>query len=260
MTAEVEERLDPSQAVSVAYVHSNDVGYAWHHSMIEMVGWDITNHGRIIRGGYIAMRCGTDGLVDCRNKAVAEFLAQDNADWLFWVDTDMAFAPDTVDRLLEVADPVERPVVGGLCFSQRETTSDGMGGWRCHAVPTVFDWTTYQDQQGYAVRWDYPKDTVTRCHGTGSACILIHRSVFERIAEKFGPVWYERVPNPTTGQILSEDLSLCVRAGALDIPIHVHTGVKTTHQKSLWLSDVDYWQQRAVNPPPVTVEQMQAAS
>src|SRR3546814_21193439 len=63
----------------------------------------IANHGRIIRGGYIAMRCGTDGLVDCRNKAVAEFLAEGTADWPFWVDTDKAFAPDTVDRLTSEA-------------------------------------------------------------------------------------------------------------------------------------------------------------
>ena len=32
----------------------------------------------------------------------------------------MGFAPDTINRLLEAADPVERPVVGGLCFTQRE--------------------------------------------------------------------------------------------------------------------------------------------
>jgi hypothetical protein len=168
----------------------------------------------------------------------------------------MGFAPETLDRLIEAADPDERPMVGALCFTQRETEADGMGGWRCHATPTVFDWTHHKDQQGFAVRWDYPANTVTRVHGTGSACILIHRGVFERVEKEFGPVWYNRAPNMSTGQLISEDLSFCVRVNALDIPIYVHTGVRTTHQKTIWLQDEDYWQQRAVNPPPVTIEDM----
>jgi hypothetical protein len=261
---------EASDAVVVAYVHSNEVSYSWHYSMVELVGHDMANEARILRGGYIAYRAGTDGLVDCRNKAVRDFLADGRADWLFWVDTDMGFDPDTVDRLMTAADPVERPVVGALCFSQRETSSDGMGGWRCKATPTVFDWAKVDvlddrqvkvgEQQGFAVRWDYPINAVVKCAGTGSACILIHRSVFEQIGEKFGPCWYDRAPNPSTGQLISEDLSFCVRAGAIGIPVHVHTGVRTTHHKPVWLSDEDYWRQRAVDAPPEPLEPVQAAA
>jgi hypothetical protein len=239
-------------AVALAYVHSNDVAYSWHHSLVELMGWDFANHGRVVRGGFVAIRCGTDGLVESRNKAVAIFLHEKQAEWLFWLDTDMGFAADTLDRLLAVADPVERPIVGGLCFSQREHTSDNMGGWRCTATPTVFNWAHVtgeagDEQMGFAVRWEYPDNTAIRVAGTGSACILIHRSVFERIEEKFGPIWYDRVPNPSTGQVVSEDLAFCMRAGALDIPVHVHTGVKTTHQKALWLAEDDYLRQRALD-------------
>src|SRR5262249_61075496 len=45
----------------------------------------------------------------------------------------------------------------------------------------------------------------------------------------------------------SEDLSMCLRAGALNIPIHVHTGVQTTHQKTLWLAEDDYFGQVALS-------------
>jgi hypothetical protein len=244
---------DRAGAVTVGYVLSKNVASSFHHCMIEMIGWDLAHEGRILRGGYKAWTCGTDGLVDSRNKLVAAFLEERTADWLFWVDTDMGFAPDTVDRLFAAADPAERPIVGGLCFTQREESSDGMGGWRCRATPTVFDWTVLDDgQMGFSVRWNYPPDTLTRCGGTGSACVLIHRSVFERIDAEYG-TWYNRVPNPTMGQVLSEDLSLCLRAGALDIPVHVHTGVKTTHQKTLWLAEDDYYGQVALSQlvPPV---------
>jgi len=242
-----EPEVEPD-AVTVAYVYSKTVTYSWHHSVIQMLGWDIEHDARVMRGGWIAWKYGTDGLVDARNKAVKVFLEEHRAEWLFWVDTDMGFASDTVDRLLEAADPVERPIVGGLAFSQREETSDRMGGWRCRATPTVFDWLKLDDgQMGFAVRWDYPRDTVVRCAGTGSACILIHRSVFERLEEKYGPVWYDRVPNTTMGQVVSEDLSFCLRAGAMNIPVHVHTGVKTTHEKTVWLAEDDYFAEVALS-------------
>jgi hypothetical protein len=216
--------------------------------MIELVAWDMAHQGRVMRGGWIAMKCGTDGLVEARAKTVKLFLEEGRADWLWWVDTDMGFAADTIDRLIAVADPVERPMVGALCFTQREEASDGMGGWRCRATPTVFDWTALPaGEMGFSVRWNYPPDTLTRVAGTGSACLLIHRSVFERIEAEYGPIWYDRVTNSTLGQVMSEDLSLCLRATALDIPIHIHTGVKTSHQKHLWLAEDDYFGQVALS-------------
>ena len=246
---------DRAAAVAVGYIYNGkDVAYSWHHSVIELIGWDFAHEARILRGGYVAYKCGTDGLAAARNSAVKLFLAERQADWLFWIDTDMGFAADSVDRLLAAADPVERPVVGGLAFTQQEVSPDGMGGWRCRAAPTVFDWAVLDDgQMGFVVRWKYPPDALTRVGGTGSACVLIHRSVFERVEEKFGRAWYDRVPNTTTGQLLSEDLALCLRAGALGIPIHVHTGVRTTHQKTLWLAEDDYFGQVALSQlvPPV---------
>jgi hypothetical protein len=264
-----DSRWDPADAVTVAYVNHNEVAYSWHHSMVEMIGYDLSNKARVLQGGYIAIRYGTDGLVDARNKAVEQFLTERDAQWLFWVDTDMGFAPDTVDALVAVADPVKRPIVGGLCFTQRETGQDGLGGWQTAAAPTVFDWIREGEQQGFAIRWDYPENTVTQCSGTGSACILIHRSVFEKMFAEYGRSWYDRAFNASMQQETSEDLSFCMRAIALGIPVHVHTGVKTSHQKTLWLSESEYRAQRdgtiRVAPqdsvwPAAPVEQPVAAS
>jgi hypothetical protein len=239
---------DQSEAVTVAYVLDNMVTSSWHHSIVELIAYDTANHGRVQAGGFIAMRCGTDGLVSARNEAVRHFLQNSAADWLFWVDTDMGFRPDTIDRLFEAADPVERPFMGALCFSQREEESDQLGGYRCIATPTVFDWAKVDGQYGWQVRWNYKPDTVTRVGGTGAACVLIHRSVFEKVAGKVAETgaWYDRIPNTSTGQLIGEDLSFCLRAGAQQIPMFVHTGVPTTHFKHLWLGEDEYWQQRAL--------------
>lgn len=237
---------DRGEAVSVAYVCDNVVTSSWHHSIVELIAYDQANNRRIQAGGFIAMRCGTDGLVQARNEAVRTFLQNDRADWLFWTDSDMGFRPDTVDRLFEAADPVERPFMGALCFSQREEETDQLGGYRCVATPTVFDWAKVDGKYGWQVRWNYKPNTVTQVGGTGAACVLIHRSVFEKVEAEYGRIWYDRVPNTTTGQLIGEDLSFCLRIGAQQIPMFVHTGVPTTHFKHLWLGEDEYWQQRAL--------------
>jgi hypothetical protein len=236
-----------ADAVTVAYLHQTDVAYSWHRSLLEMVGYDLGHHSRIVRGGWMGMRCGTGGIVEGRNELVRRFLDQGDSPWLWWVDTDMGFQPDTVDQLMEVADPVDRPIVGALCFAYKEVAPDGLGGYQCAPRPTIFDWITEGDAQGFKGRTTYPLNTVVRCAGTGAACVLVHRAVLEKIRDEFGPRWYDRVPD-STGGLISEDLSFCVRAGAVGVPVHVHTGVRTNHQKTAWVAEAEYWQQ-AVAPP-----------
>lgn len=239
-----EPELATADAVTVAYVYGQNVTYSWHHSMIELIGHDMANHCRVMRGGYIGMHYGTDGLVQARNLGVKTFLEERDADWLLWLDTDMGFTADTVDQLLAVADPIERPVVGALCFAQRETGPDGLGGWLVQPSPTLFDWASYPTEggahSGFLPRMEYSRDTVTQVAGTGSACVLIHRSAFERVQARNGPGWfgwYNRIPNPSVGEMTSEDLSFCMRLRDADIPIYVHTGVRTSHQKTVWVDE-----------------------
>ena len=238
-------------AVTVAYVHPNEITESWHQSLLNLISWDLEHDARVARGGWLATRCyGADGIAGAREQAAAQFLAEKDADWLLWIDTDMGFAPDTVDRLMEVADPVRRPIVGGLCFAQRMNDPDGMGGWATSMIPTIYDWVELENgEQGFLPRPTYPVSALVRCAGTGSACILIHRSVLEKMVDKFGTC-YERAKNPSNGRRIGEDLSFCMRAGALDIPVYVHTGVRTTHFKPSWISERDFW--RNVDAPPAT--------
>lgn len=235
-------------SVCLAYVHPNEVAHSWHQSVLDLMGWDIARHQRVVRGGFIAMRCGTGGLIEARNRVAAQFLATD-AEWLFVVDTDMGFAPDTVDRLIETADPVERPIVGALCFAQKEVERDGMSGFRCAPRATIIDWVDGPDGRQFAGRAWWAPGSVVQCAATGMACVVIHRSVIAALHEAHGPRWYDRVP-AQDGSLLGEDVSFCVRAGAAGFPVFVDTGVRTTHLKQLWLAEGDYW--AAATPPPAT--------
>lgn len=263
--------VEDGPAVAVAFVHEDHVDYSFFHSFMQLLGYDAEHAGRIWRGGLISRRGTTGDLAGSRNGGVSDFLNGD-AEWLWWVDTDMGFSPDTIDRLLEVADPVERPIVGGLCFAQRESEPDGVGGYRPVAWPTIMDWTFEGERGGWQIRWDYPRDALTQVHGTGSACILVHRSVYERVRDVYEELqrasgvrkdgdprwnsWYTRVTNPTTGELIGEDLSFCMRLLRVEIPVHVHTGIQTTHRKNIWLQEQDYWRQRALAPAPEPVEEL----
>lgn len=253
-------------AVAVAFVHESTVEYSFHHSFLQLLGYDAEHNGRVWRGGFVAQRGSTGDLGQSRNDAVKSFLADDKAEWLMWIDTDMGFDPDAVDRLVAAADPTERPIMGGLCFAQRESEPDGVGGWRPVAWPVLMDWDVHEGRGGWAVRWDYPRNAVTMCHGIGSAFVLIHRTVFERVRDVYEDLqresgvrkdgdprwagWYTRVTNPTTNELVGEDLSFCARLMQVEIPVHVDTSVQTTHRKDIWLQEQDYWRQRALAPSP----------
>ena len=220
-------------AVAVAYIHGNQVAYSWHHSMHQLFVHDLGRHRRIPRGGMIAIRCPSSSyLPTARNAAVCEFLSSD-VPWLWMVDTDMGFAPDTVDRLVAAADPAKRPVVGGLCLAQREAGPDGMGGWRTEPVATIYDWAGGGEDNWLRVRRDYPPDGLVACDGTGAACLLIHRDALGKVQADYGQHWFDRLD--AKDGTMGEDLSFCMRLGGVGVPIHVHTGIRTTHLKAVWL-------------------------
>lgn len=245
--AEAEEKAKLPK-VALAYLHSDgNRSTSFEDSLLFLRMFDAA-HQDLLSERY-AVRCGTGELVASRNMVAAK-LIDSTCDWVLIIDTDMGFEPDALSKLLSVAHPMDRPIVGGLCFAYRHYAADGLNGWRARPQPTIYTWQdTDNGESGFQAVYMYPVNGLMRVAATGSAMILIHRSVFEKIAERFGPTWYDRTPAPD-GTLLGEDISFCVKATLCEIPIHVHTGVRTSHFKQTWVSDMDHW--RAYNPPPAT--------
>jgi len=146
-----------------------------------------------------------------------------------------------VERLIEAGHAKDRPVVGALAFAHK---TDGRGtdryGIRYRAQPTVYSWYEDDERCGFAPMFDYPRNELIEVAGTGAACILIHRLALEAIRERYGPVWFDTIRHPK-GAHFSEDLSFCVRVAGVDLPLHVHTGIKTGHDKGAVYLDEDYF-------------------
>lgn len=167
-------------------------------------------------------RLETGPVLDKARNDLAERFLQSNADWMLMVDSDMTFQPDLLDRLLERADPEERPIVAPLCYSVNQ---DG-------PFPVIFR----RKANTYTMYGNPPLDEFIQVDGVGTGCVLIHRNALERITGMGWPGrWFDHLmlgEHP-----LGEDVSFCLRARAAGVPIWVDTGLPVGHVK--WRAPVD---------------------
>lgn len=209
-------------------------GLSWTDMMLR----DQATSGRIIREGgqYLRKVAGTMGVAAGRNEIAAAFLASD-AEWLFMIDTDMGFAPDTVDRMVASAEANDVSVLGALCFAQkqdRDLAPAEFHGQRMRIQPTLYRFLRVEEtgEQGFQSITKYRRDAFQTVSATGAACMLVHRSVLQAVGpDPFQPMTVEGAGGNGAARTFSEDLSFCVRVAAQDLKIGVDTSIKTTHYK-----------------------------
>jgi hypothetical protein len=210
-------------------------------SLLPMIGHDLGGAQRLARGGWALKHAKGYDIAAARNDATADFLTSD-VEWMFFIDSDMGWEPDALDKLIASADPKERPIVGGLCFGY-SPSEDGFGeanGPFRYPFPTIYDLAETDDDKAFRVRWAYRAGSLEKCGATGAAFLLIHRSALEAIAEKHGPTWWTRMKPTGAKTMWGEDTSFCVRAGTCGFPIYVDTRVRTSHKKPVYVSEVTY--------------------
>jgi hypothetical protein len=238
--------------VAVGFLDPGHWSHCFGQSLIDLYLVDAHGSQRMVpHGKQLRNNAQAGGIVAGRNEIAAQFLDATECEWLFMVDSDMGFGPDTVDRLIGSADPVERPVVGGLCFALRREAAGEFYGQKYVVVPTVFEYVENDEEIGFRSIVDYPRDVVMQVGGTGAACMIVHRSAMEKVRAMAGDHWFDQVTHPR-GTTFSEDLSFCIRLAAADIPVHVDTGVRTTHDKhGVFLDEDEFDRCRALHAVPV---------
>lgn len=225
-------------------------GLSWTGMMLQ----DQAGRGRILgehgSNQYVRKYAGTMGVAAARNEIARYFLNQD-ADWLFMVDSDMGFAPDTVDRMIQSADLNNVQILGGLCFAQKIDPDLPMGEFqaaRFRIQPTLYRYVEVEStgERGFQSITKYKRDAYQQVAATGAACVLVHREALEAI----GPEPFMPITDPTAGghgtpRTFSEDLSFCVRANAAGLTIGVDTSIKTTHYKGgIYLDETTFAMQQ----------------
>ena len=192
----------------------------------------VAEHSQVVGGTSIP---------DARCNIVRAFLAGPYADYLWFVDSDATFAPDILEHLLAVADPVERPIVGGLAFRTSYGPADDVLVRPIEVEPMVY----IQHEGSYHPIRKYPIDRAFQVDGLPTHCLLIHRSVLE------DPRWMEdghhqpwfRMDVREKGGGLSEDLYFCREAKRMGYPIWVNAKAKTGHVKWMVVDEAMYLRQ-----------------
>ena len=220
--------------VSIGACDPGQVNAAWAYNMIQLVQ---VRDDRL--GPFVRIK-GSGLLSKLRNRVVAGFLDNTKSDWLLMIDTDEQLSVQTFDKLIQAAHDKERPVVSGLIFA----AFDAHKNLYPKPVPAIFA----ESEAGFLPLYKYDKDSVFEIEACGTGCLLIHRSVLEKMREVADPNqgdnWCWFWDGPINGEWISEDLLFSRRIRQLGFPIHVHTGAILPHQKSYWLSEEHHvdWQ------------------
>ena len=235
---EAERTTDGIDRVVIGYCHPTEVSAFFHESLLGLVMYDINHNQRVVNGGGRIERYSSANITNSRNGIVRSFLDDTTASFLLFLDTDMKFEPDLVDRLVDAAIDHGAPIVGGLCFG----VDDG------NLFATLYQMVQEEgDKYPHMVRYnDWPADEMFEVTATGAACLLIHRTVLEAMREKY-PDPYPWFQETVLGDgPMGEDVTFCIRARLLDFPVFVHTGIEVGHAKTQILTLDMYRKQRAL--------------
>lgn len=191
------------------------------------------SQSRSSRLGPLVRVKGSGLLSKMRNKVVKTFLEQTNSDWLLMIDSDEQLTLQAFDQLVDTAHDKDRPIVSGLVFAAMDVNQ--------HIYPKPMPAIFQDTEAGFVPLDNYDKNAIFQVEAAGTGCLLVHRSVFEKMREMADPHqgtdWCWFWDGPVNGVWTGEDLLFSRRVRQLGFPIHVNTAAVLPHQKSYWLDE-----------------------
>lgn len=146
-----------------------------------------------------------------------------NADFVLWLDSDIVFQPDLLERLLADINS-KRDIVSALYFSRQYPYN-----------PVIYSKTGFEEDKPVCVAYyDYPSDSVFKVEGCGFGAVLMKTQVLADINERFDNFFA-----PLIG--FGEDLSFCIRAHNCGYDIWCDSRIKIGHLGSLTITE-EYYQ------------------
>lgn len=208
--------------VMVYYLSPGQVAHEFCQSLLEMSIYDLMTSRHL--AGVFGVRSGAL-LAAARNSVVDQFLAEDAADWLLFIDSDMVFERESLEQLFEHADPETCPIIGGLCFGL-----DFVDG----PFPVVYKLVDTPDGPMTHRPSVLDQDTgLLPVDATGAAFLMIHKRVLLAMRERgFSKAYpYFQETELGGGHPVGEDIAFCLRARTLGFPIVVNLDLRVGHKK-----------------------------
>ena len=151
---------------------------------------------------------------DARNN-IAWAAMQNNVDRILWLDSDMSFEPDLMERLNADMDKYNLDMVAGYFTSRTEAQT------ACAYKDII--WEVVDNKvRSEAVPLDKRPKGLVEVAGVGFGAVLTKVELFKAVSDSFGAPFY---PLPYLG----EDLSFCWRVNKLGRKIHCDGDIKVGH-------------------------------
>lgn len=145
-------------------------------------------------------------------------------DWLLMLDTDIAFDPDLLARMLFLFESEKLDVLSGLYLHKGHPHP-----------PVLYTWSKDGEQLEHLGDWDKPEGRyLIPIASAGAGCLLVRRSVFERIREELKESPFDII-HP-----YGEDHSFFRRLKKLGIQAYCDPSVEVNHLAMRPLGLKDY--------------------
>ena len=154
---------------------------------------------------------------DARN-TLAKQAVREGFDRILWFDSDMDFAPDTMQRLSARLDE-GLDFCSGIYFARKAPVKPIVYknvGWNMHGEDE-------NEVTPMAISYkDYPRDSLFEIEGAGFGIVMHTTAMIKAVGDKYGLPF-----SPILG--FGEDLSFCMRARELGYKLYCDSSIKAGH-------------------------------
>lgn len=157
----------------------------------------------------LAMQSGS--LIYTSRDRLATHAIQIDADYVMWFDSDMSFAPDTLERMLDTLQKNDLDILTGLYYRRVPPYS-----------PVLFDKVEFDGDRCDWTEFQTVPDKLFEVGACGFGCVLMKADVFFDVQSKFGKMF---TPIGNTG----EDIAFCWRARQCGYKIICDPSVECGH-------------------------------
>lgn len=149
-------------------------------------------------------------IYDARNK-LGKAAIDMNADYVLWLDSDMIFPADTLERMLATMQEKDLDILTGVYYRRRSPYT-----------PVLFDQLEIVDDTCNSTEFDTIPDEIFEVGGCGFGCVLMSTDVLFNVMAKYHDLFspFARV---------GEDIAFCIRARECGFKIFADPSIALGH-------------------------------
>ena len=145
---------------------------------------------------------------------LAKYAVQSEADFVLWLDSDMMFEPELLEKMMATLHEKDLDILSGIYYRRRHPYSPVL-----MKKLSIHD-NNFCEHENYN---SYPKDEIFEVEGVGFGCVLMKSDVLMDIKANYDD-WFSPI-----GRV-GEDLSFCWRARQVGYKIFADPSIQLGHQ------------------------------